>query len=51
MAAGLIDHVWTTAELLSYRVPVDFLDNIEQLETIFPPLDDFDPGEPPMQLE
>lgn len=51
MAAGLTDHVWTTSELLSYRVPVDFLDNIEQIETIFPPLDDFDPGEQPRQLE
>ena len=51
MAAGLTDHVWTTSELLSYRVPPVFLDNIEQIETIFPPLDDFDPGKPPMQLK
>jgi hypothetical protein len=43
MAAGLTDHVWTTSELLSYRVPPAFLDNIEQIETIFPPLDDFEP--------
>src|SRR5687767_10311442 len=26
MAASLTDHVWTTTELLSYRVPPHFLD-------------------------
>jgi hypothetical protein len=43
--------VWTTSELLSYRVPVAFLDNLEQIETLFPPLDDFDPGEPVASLD
>jgi IS1 family transposase len=31
MAAGITDHVWTTSELLSYRVPAQF---IEQLPTM-----------------
>jgi hypothetical protein len=30
MAAGLTDHVWTMEELLSYRVPPDFRDRLEQ---------------------
>ena len=51
MAARLTDHVWTTSELLSYRVPVAFLDNLEQIETLFPPLDDFDPSEPVASLD
>jgi hypothetical protein len=34
-----------------YRVPVAFLDNLEQIETLFPPLDDFDPGEPVASLD
>jgi len=46
MVAGLTDHVWTTSELLSYRVPVAFLDNLNQIETLFPPFDDFAPDEP-----
>jgi IS1 family transposase len=36
MAAGITDHVWTTTELLSYRVPVDFLDQLSELEQLFP---------------
>lgn len=36
MAAGLTDHVWTTAELLSYRVPAPFLDTLPQVEHVFP---------------
>jgi len=36
MAAGLTDHIWSTSELLSYRVPVEFLDTLNQLETLFP---------------
>jgi len=51
MAAHLTDHVWTTAELLSYRVPVAFLDNLEEIATIFPPFDDFNPNEPAVQLD
>lgn len=51
MAAGLTDHVWTTAELLSYRVPAQFLDNLEQLETLFPPLGNFAATQPPPQSD
>jgi uncharacterized protein YjaG (DUF416 family) len=50
-AARLTDHVWTTSELLAYRVLVGFLDSLEQIETIFPPLDDFDPVEPVVELD
>ncbi len=39
MAAGLTDHVWTTAELLSYRVPAAFLDRLHEIEHLFPSLD------------
>lgn len=37
MAAGLTDHAWTTAELLAYRVPPTFLDELPALEHLFPP--------------
>jgi IS1 family transposase len=36
MAAGLTDHVWTTTELLSYRVPAQFLDQLTEIEHLFP---------------
>jgi IS1 family transposase len=36
MAAGITDHVWTTTELLSYRVPADFLEQLPKLESLFP---------------
>jgi hypothetical protein len=36
MAAGLTDHVWTTDELLTYRVPVEFLDPLRTIEHLFP---------------
>jgi hypothetical protein len=36
MAAGLTDHVWTTDELLAYRVPVEFLDPLRTIEHLFP---------------
>jgi IS1 family transposase len=36
MAAGLTDHVWTTDELLAYRVPVEFLDQLRTIEYLFP---------------
>jgi len=36
MAAGITDHVWTTSELLSYRVPASFLDRLPELEHLFP---------------
>lgn len=38
MAAGITDHVWTTTELLSYRVPAPFLDQLPEMEHLFPPL-------------
>jgi IS1 family transposase len=40
MAAGMTDHVWTTAELLGYRVPAPFLDTLGAIQHLFPPLDD-----------
>ncbi len=39
MAAGLTDHVWTTSELLSYRVPVRFLDQLSKIKSLFTLLD------------
>lgn len=39
MAAGITDHVWTTTELLSYRVPAQFLDRFDEIEPLFPSLD------------
>ena len=39
MAAGLTDHVWTTDELLSYRAPAPFIDQLDQLEHLFPELE------------
>jgi IS1 transposase len=39
MEAGLTDHVWSTKELLSYRVPAAFLDQLDKLADIFPALD------------
>jgi len=39
MAAGITDHVWTTTELLSYRVPPQFLDQSSEIDQLFPPLE------------
>jgi IS1 family transposase len=39
MVAGMTDHIWTTTELLSYRVPVWFLDQLSEFEHLFPALD------------
>ena len=39
MAAGLTDHIWTTAELLSYRVPPHFLDRLPELARLYPSCD------------
>jgi IS1 family transposase/transposase-like protein len=39
MAAGLTDQVWTTDELLSYRAPAPFIDQLDQLEHLFPELE------------
>jgi IS1 family transposase len=41
MAANLTDHVWSTAELLSFRVPASFLEHLATLTHLFPPLEDF----------
>jgi IS1 family transposase/transposase-like protein len=35
MAAGITDHVWTTSELLSYRVPAQFIDQLSELKPLF----------------
>jgi IS1 family transposase len=37
MAAGITDHVWSVRELLSYRVPAPFLDQLPEMERLFPP--------------
>ena len=39
MAVGLTDHVWTTRELLGYRVPAAFLDQLSTVEHLFPTWD------------
>jgi IS1 family transposase len=44
MAAGMTDHVWSTRELLSYRVPATFLDTLHQTEHLFPPLEPIHQG-------
>jgi hypothetical protein len=44
MAAGLTDHVWTTHELLSYRVSAAFLDQLHTIEHLFPRWDEFHHG-------
>jgi hypothetical protein len=38
VAAGITDHIWSTAERLSYRVPAQFLDRLSELEHLFPAL-------------
>jgi len=35
MAAGWTDHIWTTDELLSYRVPALFVDQLDRLKHLF----------------
>lgn len=35
MASGITDHVWTTAEMLSFRVPAQFLDQLLTLKPLF----------------
>jgi len=39
MTAGITDPVWTTTELLSYRVPAPFLDQGHRTEHLFPKLE------------
>lgn len=36
MAAGITDHVWTTEELLGFRLPATFLDELPEIEPLFP---------------
>lgn len=36
MAAGIIDHVWTIRELLPCRVSTAFLDQLDEIERLFP---------------
>ena len=40
MSAGITNHVWTTTELLSYRVPAQFLDQVSTKKPLFALLDD-----------
>jgi transposase-like protein/IS1 family transposase len=40
MAAGITNHVWSTSELLSYRVPAEFLDQFSKCKPLFTLLDD-----------
>jgi len=44
MAAGLTDHVWTTNELLSYRVSAACLDQLREAENLFPSWNEFHHG-------
>ncbi|MBI4836658.1 MAG: helix-turn-helix domain-containing protein, partial [Candidatus Abawacabacteria bacterium] len=39
MAAGMTDHIWTTSELLGYRVSPNFLDSLNTLAHLFPDFD------------
>lgn len=40
MASGITDHVWTTSEMLSYRVPASFLDQLATRKPLFALLED-----------
>lgn len=44
MAAGMTDHVWSTPELLSYRVPASLVERLETIKHLFPSLDDVHQG-------
>jgi len=44
MAAGITEHIWTTQEFLSYRVPVSFLDRLQALEHLYQPIKDAHQG-------
>ena len=45
MAAGTTDHVWSTTELLSYRVPALFLDQLSKIKPLFALLQEVHQGE------
>jgi IS1 family transposase/transposase-like protein len=44
MAAKITDHVWSTTELLSYRVPPQFLDQLSNIKPLFSLLDEIHQG-------
>jgi hypothetical protein len=44
MAAGLTDHIGTADELLSYRVPALFVDQLDHVEHLFPKLEPIHQG-------
>lgn len=44
MAAKITDHVWSTTELLSYRVPPQFLDQLSNIKSLFALLDEIHQG-------
>jgi IS1 family transposase/transposase-like protein len=45
MAAEITDHVWSTTELLSYRVPAQFLDQLSKIKPLFALLEEVHQGE------
>lgn len=45
MAAQITDHVWSTTELLSYRVPAQFLDRLSKIKPLFALLEQVHQGE------
>ena len=44
MAAKITDHVWSTPELLSYRVPAQFLDQLSKIKPLFSLLEEIHQG-------
>jgi len=45
MAAKITDHIWSTTELLSYRVPAQFLDQLSKIKPLFALLEEVHQGE------
>ena len=45
MAADITDHIWTTTELLSFRVPAQFLDQLSKIKPLFALLEQVHQGE------
>jgi IS1 family transposase len=44
MAAGMTNHIWTTEELLGYRVAADFLDTLPEKQKLFPEFENVHQG-------
>lgn len=44
MAAEITDHVWSTPELLSYRVPAQYLDQLSKIKPLFALLEEVHQG-------